>query len=503
MPLKVLIMKVRGFFLTFMIVIAGVFIAVSCITDTDSGILFIPREPVIEPDYSGVTIPPNIAQLNFRILEDGVYFTIKCFSPDGRDLFSIKSKNGIVRFPSRLWTKLLTENRGRSVRFEISSINNDGKISKYIPVTLDISNERIDPYICYRLLYPGYESWSEMQIIQRSVEDFRESVIFDNRVMKNNCVNCHTFLKYDPGKFFLHVRGSLKGTYFIENKDLTRRILRTDNMTSNAVYPAWHPGGRYIVFSSNAVVQSFNMIPGKRIEVYDQTSGLVIYDSEYNKISAIEEKDTTEYMDTFPCWSPGGDYLYYCRTNQVKESFDFSKIKYNLVRKVFDQSSGLFGETEVIFKAEDIDKSVTLPSISPDGNYLVFTLHDYGTFSIWHKEADLYLLDLTNGRINRMTLNSDESESHHAWSSNGKWIVFSSKRSDGITARPYFAYFGSPDNVGKPFVLPQKDPDLYEKLAKTFNRPEFVSGKVVAGPRDFARASKDEPAYATWSETTR
>ena len=34
------------------------------------------REPVIEPDYSGVIIPKNIAPMNFSILEDGKYFAI-------------------------------------------------------------------------------------------------------------------------------------------------------------------------------------------------------------------------------------------------------------------------------------------------------------------------------------------------------------------------------------------------------------------------------------------
>jgi len=99
-----------------------------------------------------------------------------------------------------------------------------------------------------------------------------------------------------------------------------------------------------------------------------------------------------------------------------------------------------------------------------------------------------------------MSLNSSETESYHSWSSNSRWLVFSSKRGDGLTARPYFAYFGSPDNVGKPFVLPQKDPALYKRMAKTFNRPEFVTGKINIDPRDFARASKKEPLKAKWIE---
>ena len=200
-------------------------------------------------------------------------------------------------------------------------------------------------------------------------------------------------------------------------------------------------------------------------------------------------EDTVKYMETYPEWSADGKYLYYCRAKQFIEGSDFRNIKYELVRRTFDESSGSFGKAEPVFDAPAIDKSVSFPRISPDGRYLIFTLHNYGTFSIWHKEADLYILDLHNGKITQMSLNSTETESYHSWSSNSRWLVFSSKRDDGLTARLYFAYIGSSDQIGKPFVLPQKDPTLYDHLLKTFNRPEFVTGKIHAGPRDFARAA--------------
>ncbi len=101
-----------------------------------------------------------------------------------------------------------------------------------------------------------------------------------------------------------------------------------------------------------------------------------------------------------------------------------------------------------------------------------------------------------------MSLNSDETESYHSWSSNGKWLVFSSKRGDGLTARPYFAYFNPPDKLGKPFVLPQKDPNLYKIMTLTFNKPEFVTGKIKQGARDFARVIKGkESTGASWAGT--
>jgi Tol biopolymer transport system component len=215
-------------------------------------------------------------------------------------------------------------------------------------------------------------------------------------------------------------------------------------------------------------------------------------------MSGFPKDDTVKYMETYPCWSPDGHYLYYCRTTQVKEGYDFKNVKYDLIRRSFDTATSLFGKAELVFDASAMNKSVSFPSISPDGKSLVFTLHDYGTFSVWHKEADLYLLNLENMKSDRMSLNSSETESWHSWSSNGKWIVFSSKRIDGLTARPHFAYFMSPDSIGKPFVLPQKDPSLYRRLEKTFNRPELVTGKIKTDPHDFMKASGQEPVKAKW-----
>jgi len=460
-------------------------------------IALIGRKPVIEPDYSGVTIPENIAPMNFTISEDGNSFIVRAASSAGKR-FNIKSSDGIVQFPLKLWKRLLAESRGGNIKIEIISEDKEKKLKKYDPVLLRVADEPLDPYLCYRLLYPGYESWVEMKIVQRSTEDFRETSLFENQLLKDNCVNCHSFKQNQPDRFLLHVRGSLGGTYFINGEKITRTALRTANMRANAVYPSWHPSGKYVAFSSNKTVQSFHMRTDKNIEVSDMFSSMFVYDVEKNGMFGFPQDDTIKYMETFPCWSPEGNYLYYCRTIQVKEGYDFKGIKYDLVRRSFDPYLCLFGKAEVVFNAFEKNKSVSFPSISPDGQFLVFTLHDYGTFSIWHKEADLYLMNLKNGKVDKMSINSNETDSYHSWSSNGKWLVFSSKRGDGLTARPYFAYFGTEDSVGKPFVLPQKDPSLYKRLGKTFNRPELVTGKIKKGPRDFMEASKKEPVKAKW-----
>jgi hypothetical protein len=469
-----------------------------CNTGQNENIKDSGREPVIDPDFSGVTIPVNIAPLNFVIKEEGRSFRVKASSSNGSQL-SVSSTGGIVNFSLRPWKKLLEGMQGRKITVDISSVDKDGNVTKFNPVYINVANEPIDPYLCYRLLYPGYETYFQLKIVQRNITGFSEKSLVENQLLQNNCINCHSFNRNNPEKFLLHVRGSSGGTYFVDGEKITRRDLKTKEMNSGAVYPSWHPGGRYVAFSSNNIVQSFHASPEENIEVTDLSSSIVLYDTERNEISPVEGKDTAKYMETFPEWSPDGKYLYYCRAKQYKEGDSIKNIRYDLVRRSFNKDSLLSGKPEIVFDANAIKKSVSFPRISPDGRYLVFTLHNYGNFSIWHKEADLYLIDIQTGKVGKMTLNSNEAESWHCWSSNSKWLVFSSKRGDGLTARPYFAYIASPDSMGKPFVLPKKDPGLYSRMVLTFNRPELITGKINLSTRDFEQASKEEAVKAVWA----
>jgi hypothetical protein len=474
----------------------------SCSTQPGGTLSKTDRKPGIMPDYTDVTIPPNIAPMNFSIMEDGIYFRVIATSGLTGYQIKVNSSDGVIRFPERAWRKLVNESVGDSIIFMVySSKNTKDVIQEYKTFSMIVAREKIDPYLVYRLLYPGYYSWSDIKIIQRSLESFSEESIIENQILEKNCANCHSFNNNNPDRFMIHIRGSLGGTYFVEDGKITRTDPKIDAMPGGATYPSWHPGGRYLAFSSNQVRQSFYSQPGKRIEVFDLVSSLILYDRNNNEIKTINDRDTTKYLQTFPSWSPDGRYLYFCRALQSVNSTnpDLEQIKnthYDLARKSFDPESGSFGETEVVFNASGINKSASFPRISPDGKYLVFTLADYGTFPIWHQEADLYLQDLHSTTVSKMNINSDETESYHSWSSNGKWLVFSSKRVDGRSARPYFTHIDSLGRQGKEFVLPQKDPSLYSRMLESFNIPELVSGKVKVNPRDFANATKQTPLKA-------
>ena len=458
------------------------------------------RTPVIEPDYTGVTIPCNIAPMNFKINEEGRNFKVVVTGGNGNEI-KIRASSGIIRFGKKQWKKLIAENAGTDIEFKIYSFDRIKGRGEYSPFYMHVSEDLVDPYIVYRLIHPGYYSWSSKKIEQRSTTEFRKRSIIENQLLDMNCINCHSFNSYNPEKFIVHIRGSKGGTYLTRQGKIERRDPKIEIMPGSATYPSWHPDGKLIAFSSNQVRQAFYANKLKSIEVFDLVSTLIVYNVENSEIINITEPDTIRYLYTFPSWAPDGKYLYFCRSLQTGSNSgvsmeDIMNTHYDLLRIPFDPETETYGKSEMIFNASEKGKSVSFPRVSPDGKYLVLTLDDYGTFPIWHREADLYIIDLESLQGKVMDLNSDDSESYHTWSSNGRWLIFSSKRLDGRSTRPFIAHFDSWEKTGKPFVLPQKNPLKYRTMLRSFNIPEFVSGKVKVSPKDFMSAAKTKPLPA-------
>ena len=443
-----------------------------------------PSAPSIYPDYTETTFPVNIVAPNFIIREDGERFQTE-IGYDEKVVITRVSNNPKVIIPTGEWTKLLQEAKEKTIFFRITILNN-GKWIQYADIENYISGSPIDEYLAYRLIYPGYELWSEMGIYQRHLGSYKETTIIDNKSLGDKqCMNCHTFAKNSPETMMLHIRGKSGGTAIYSKGKIEKVNTKQEGLKNAGTYASWHPSGRYIAFSMNDVKQMFHFEGKKPIEVFDLSSDLGIYDVENNTMITDSSSFGNRYMETFPNWSPDGKTLYYCRTKEYKDAEPLDSIYYDLYKISFDPDTRSFGTAVCVYQASEQNKSISFPRISPDGKYLMFTSSDYGNFSIWHPESDLCILNLSTGEMRIMDeVNSDDVESFHTWSSDGKWFVFSSKRLDGLWARPYFAYFDSETGIaGKPFLLPQKDPLFYDTYTKTYNLPELITSPVTIGEK--------------------
>ena len=432
--------------------------------------------PEIFPDYTDLVLPPNIAPLNFTIQEKGKKYFVE-FSGDNKQRFSISTKSKDIMIPIKKWKKLLANNISNSIQTNIFILQENNIWKRYSTIENKIASDSIDPFIVYRRINPGMILWDDMAIVQRSLETFYESDIISNQNTENNCIHCHTFQNRDPENMILHMRRSPSGT-LIKTKEKTLWLTtKTEYTLSSFAYPAWHPQGQYIAFSTNKIHQNF-FGHGNRINhVRDDASDIVVYDIVKNEVFTDPQIASRDF-ENLPAWSPDGRYLYYIQCSHDFKHQPDSIEKYDLMRIEFDVENHSWGKPEMLVSSKETGMSVSFPQVSPDGQTVLFCLADYGYFTINNFTSNLYLLDLGTGKMSILQVNSDQSESFPSWSGNGRWILFSSKRYDGMITFPFLSYIDSTGTAHKPFVVPLKNPRSYNTRLTNFNRPVFISDKI-------------------------
>lgn len=457
------------------------------------------QTPHIYPDYVGVTIPVNIAPLTFK-MDDNAEEMVARLSFGNIEIICGGED---VRPEEKDWKQITSEAMGHDIQVEVYA-KKDGQWTRYQPFTITVSPDSIDPYISYRLISPSYVTYEELTINQRCIENYNEKVIYDNMLCSTpsdgQCINCHNYQQYNPERMQFHARQNMGGTVISYDGKLSKINMSNDSILSAGVYPTWHPWLKLIVYSTNKTSQTFHTRDLNKIEVFDAGSDLIAFDVDKCEVTNIE--NDPDEMEVFPFWAPDGKTLFYCSAHfEYRDTVDKAietirrakEIKYNIYKKSFDPQTMQFGPRQLVFNADSLDKSATLPRISPDGRWLLFTLGQYGCFHIWHRDADLWMIDLNNSEVRRVDeINSPQTESYHSWSSNGRWVVFSSRRDDGGFTRPFFAHIDAEGKGSKPFELPQPYPDCNRQSMKCFNIPEFMKGPVTISPQTFADVLKTE-----------
>lgn len=435
--------------------------------------------PILSPDYSNIVIPPNIAPLNFRVLHPGKAWRVRLVGPEGNPL-DIRTDSPTIKFPAGPWKAFLEANRGQSVRLEVAAQSSDGMWTMAETATNAVASEPIDSHLVYRLLRPAYSVYGELGIYQRDLESFRETVLLENSSFENGCVNCHTFNQNRPDVMALHIRLRHSG-----NPMLLVQSNQVTQVTKTAGYLSWHPSGRLLAYSSNRFRLFFHTV-GETRDVFDVDSDLGLYRVDENALVVPPVLAQPDRLENWPCWSADGRHLYFCSAPKLRfERYD--RIRYDLLRVSYDAGEDRWGEAETMISAPEIQKSVTEPRVSPDGRWLLCCLLPYGNFPPYQPESDLFLLDLQTRRLRPAgELNSDQCDSYASWSSNGRWVVFSSKRMDGLFSRPFFSYLNAQGKFSKPVLMPQEDPAFYDAFIRNFNRPELITGPVTVHSRQLA-----------------
>ncbi len=453
--------------------------------------------PDIWPDYKDVTVPPNIAPLNFLV--DSVDDVV---AQIGSQIYGGKANK--VQIDEDEWHEMLASAKGKSLPVAVYTKQNE-QWTAYKPFSIHVAEEEIEPYVSYRVLPPTFVGFDELSIRQRNLTNFDETIIYSNlqisEGLEGQCINCHSYQNYGTDNMMFHMRFQHPGTMIVSNGELIFVNLKTDEMISAAAYNNWHPTLPIIAFSTDHTMQSFHTRDVTKVEVMESASDLVIYDVKKNQVQVVLN-DSSEF-ELFPSWSPDGKWLYYCSAhydyqNKYEDTAEllerYRTLQYNLYRLPFDAETMTFGNPELVYDAVSRNRSAVQPRVSQDGRYVLFAEGPWGLFHIWHTSADIQILDLqTNELVNAELLNSPLPESYPSFSSNDRWILFESRRDDGNYTRTYFAYFDKQGRLHKPFEVPAQDPEYFRLLLRSWSRPEFMKEPVRVTPKQFYEKALSEP----------
>jgi len=435
--------------------------------------------PSIFPDYIDVTIPVDIAPLDFNMTDESVeYVDVTVKGSKGGE---ISSRGEYADFDIDEWHSLTEQNKGGKLFVSVSA-RKQGKWYQYDDFTINVSQYPLDDYgITYRLIAPGYEVGGNIGIYQRDLHSFEETTLLQQSAIPGQCMNCHTSNRGNADQYMMHIRGDKSGTLIMNNGTQTWLTTKTDSTKANCSYSYWHPSGNYIASSANAIFQLFYVKKERRIEVFDTMSDVLVIDTRTNQLLLNPLLQSPDWLETYPVFSADGKTLYFCTAQTVKIPDEYDKIHYSLCKIGFDAATGTYGNhVDTVFNAIHDSLSYTFPRPSYDGRWLMYSVLNYGNFPVNHKESELWLMNLHTGEARCMTeVNSDDSESFHNWNTTSHWFVFSSRRGDSMYNKAYISSIDDKGRATKPFLLPQRNPlQFYREQFYSYNCPDFVNKAV-------------------------
>ena len=492
------------------------------------------QQPVdLFPNYQdGLEIPCNIAPLNFSLPDSIKVAYIHVRSSSAERVFKTDRN---VSFSLKFWKQLTSRAQNGqedTIEIRLAACGRSDIYRGYPPIRWIVLPHPIDAYLTYRLL-PSVEGayntkrndYNAIELRERNLENFDEKVLLSNALMSRNCFNCHVSPPDNVQKMLLTLRSPSDGSLFFDREKVRRIVLPSTEamatlpdslrMPLNLIYPAWHPNEKWIVFSTNIIGLSGFTPHHQYVDIFDSACNIVLYNVQTNKITFNKSLWTTSFEETWPTWSPDGKWLYFCRAAAIhpdtlrlypEVTERIQHIYFDLCRIGFDAETGAFSDTvQTILKAAP-GASYAMPRISPDGRSMLVCRSLFNSIP-YHAYGDLVYVDLEHldlapdplASANPLApanpadiLNSPDCESWHDWSKNSRWVVFGSKRQNGHYQLPYLAYFDG-KRFGRPFLLPQKNPQFYRTNTRVFNLPTFAPQASPVTPQKGSQGKNGEP----------
>ena len=143
---------------------------------------------------------------------------------------------------------------------------------------------------------------------------------------------------------------------------------------------------------------------------------------------------------------------------------DKEPFKFDLYRVPFNEGRG--GKAEPIEGASHNGKSNYFAKFSPDGKWIIFCKAE--NYMLLMPDSELFIIPAAGGEARRLRANTPRMNSWHSWSSNGRWLVFSSKANTAYT-QLFLTHIDENGESTPPVLL-----ERFTGPDRAANIPEFV-----------------------------